>query len=160
MYKFFLDHWKKLGVITLISFVLILVLTYLSVQPSIRPSWNYSEAGQIGDTFGGIAGTIVAFIAAIMALCAFWSQYEANESLAKSNDLKQIKDSVSEHTSILSFIKLYDREDGGAGFDVYGASRSSDSSSMLYTIKQKDTLLREGSEALFTLYENFFYCSL
>ena len=151
MYKFFSSHLCSLLLFTLATGLLVLFLTYCFVQPAFAPSWDYTKTGAVGDTFGGIAGTIVAFIAAIMALCAFGAQYEANESLAKANELQQIQNSISEHISLLSSIKLYDREAGGAKYDCFNISNI-----LTYSMRHTETLLREGSEALFILYQKFF----
>ena len=97
MYKFFISHLKALAITTLTTGILVLLSTYMFVQPAFAPSWDYTKTGSIGDTFGGIAGTIVAFIAAFLAFWAMWAQYEANESLAKGNDLQQLRNSISEY---------------------------------------------------------------
>lgn len=151
MYKFFTSHLKTLAITTLTTGILVLLLTYIFVQPAFAPSWDYTKTGSIGDTFGGIAGTIVAFIAAFLAFWAMWAQYEANESLAKGNDLQQLRNSISEHISLLSTIKLYDRELGGAGYKCEDSQKN-----IVYNLAKVDTLLREGSEALFVLYQKFF----
>lgn len=154
MGKFFISHLKPLLIISIIVLSLILLLTYISVQPALAPSWDYTKTGAIGDTFGGIAGTIVAYIAAIMAYCAFGAQYEANEVLKKSNELQQIRNSMSEHISLLSTIKLYDRENCGAG-----CTRFDSNDKIIYHETKIETLLREGAEALFALYQKFFILS-
>lgn len=39
---------------------------------------NYTDTGQIGDTIGGIAGPVIALIAALLTFLAFWIQVKAN----------------------------------------------------------------------------------
>ena len=151
MQTFIISHLKSILLFILISALVALGLTYIAIQPAPFLSWDYTKTGSIGDTIGGIAGTIVALIAAIMALCAFWAQYEANESLAKSNELQKIKSSISEHISLLSTVRLYDRENGGAGYQFKDSQNHN-----TYSASCKETLLREGAEAFFALYQKFF----
>ena len=151
MHKFIISHLKQLLILASICALVTLGLTYIALLPAPFPSWDYTRTGQIGATIGGISGTIVAFIAAIMAFGALWVQYEANESLTKANELQKVKSSISEHISLLSTVKLYDREDGGAGFQCKDSNKKN-----IYSISHKETLLRDGSEAFFALYKKFF----
>jgi hypothetical protein len=48
---------------------------------------GYSDTGIIGDTFGGLLGPPIAFLAAILTFLAFWVQYEANKQ--QRHDIKQ-----------------------------------------------------------------------
>lgn len=41
---------------------------------------NYTDTGQIGDTIGGIAGPVIALIAALLTFLAFWIQVQANKA--------------------------------------------------------------------------------
>lgn len=44
---------------------------------------DYNTTGQIGDTIGGIAGPVIALIAAMLTFLAFWIQVQANKAQTK-----------------------------------------------------------------------------
>lgn len=63
------------GLFLLFSFLAPLLLT----QTALFKSWNFSETGQIGDTFGGIANPFIALVGILLTFLAFYMQIKANK---------------------------------------------------------------------------------
>lgn len=55
---------------------------------SCSPGFNFSNTGQIGDTFA-IMNPFIAIVAAVLTFIAFWTQYTANKDMLKNNDKQQ-----------------------------------------------------------------------
>lgn len=79
-----LKYWKylKYGVIALSIFLLAWSLSCIPryfINSSKPIKDDYALTGTIGDTYGGLLGPPIAFIAAILTFAAFWVQYKANQ---------------------------------------------------------------------------------
>lgn len=76
--------WKNLkyGLLAIVVFLLAWTLTcipryFINASKPIKD--DYALTGTIGDTYGGLLGPPIAFIAAILTFAAFWVQYRANQ---------------------------------------------------------------------------------
>jgi uncharacterized membrane protein len=68
--------YALIGFLAFVFIVLFLPIVFVNY------SWfglDYSETGQIGDTFGGITAPFIAIGAAFLTFLAFWVQYQANQ---------------------------------------------------------------------------------
>lgn len=82
------------------AFLLITSMLLFFVGPELIEARYYSisdraERGQMGDSFGGTMGPVIAWIAAILTFAAFYIQYEANKE-QRSQFAKQANDTVIE----------------------------------------------------------------
>lgn len=64
-----------------IGAIIVFVLPWLFVQPSIFP--NLSGKGEIGDTIGGITAPFLSFFGSVLVYLALKSQIDANEEFKK-----------------------------------------------------------------------------
>ena len=86
--------------ISLAAFLLITSIILFFVGPEFIKSRYYDLPnqeikGQMGDSFGGTMGPVIAWIAAILTFAAFYIQYEANKE-QRSQFAKQADDTVIE----------------------------------------------------------------
>jgi hypothetical protein len=63
----------------IIGLLLLFVLPFILTRPG-PDILNYTQTGQIGDTIGGIAGPVIALLAALLTFFAFWVQFQANKA--------------------------------------------------------------------------------
>lgn len=119
------------------------------------------EIGTNGDSFG-LINPLIAIVAALLTFLAFWIQYQANNKIEKRDNIKHIKNLQSEHFQILNSIKLYDRECGGAAdYELpNGQHKLNDLKCAVRITSKVETLQREGTEALYTMYTKWFLINL
>ncbi|MGE0636130.1 MAG: putative phage abortive infection protein [Bacteroidia bacterium] len=63
----------------IIGLLILCLLPYLLTREKLS-ILDYTTTGQIGDTIGGIAGPVIALIAALLTFLAFWIQVQANKA--------------------------------------------------------------------------------
>jgi len=62
-----------------IGLLILCLLPFLLTRNGLS-CFDYRATGQIGDTIGGIAGPVIALIAAMLTFLAFWIQVQANKA--------------------------------------------------------------------------------
>lgn len=76
-------NWDRITIGLLIVSGLFLLFSFLAplllTQTALFKSWNFSETGQIGDTFGGIANPFIALVGILLTFLAFYMQIKANK---------------------------------------------------------------------------------
>lgn len=74
---------------TFTLFLLIISLPFIFTRSC---SWapDFSNSGQVGDTFG-IMNPFIAIIAAILTFVAFWTQYCANKEMLKKDEKQEVE---------------------------------------------------------------------
>ena len=76
-------NWDGITIVLLITSALFLVFSFLApiilTQTALFKSWNLSNTGQIGDTFGGIANPFIALVGVLLTFLAFYMQIKANK---------------------------------------------------------------------------------
>lgn len=114
----FLEKHKSRVVSLMLIFSLILVLfsfvaPYILTQPSIKPDFDFTQTGTIGDTLGGIMNPFIALAGILLTFLAFYMQIEANRLQIKifqdglnAEKEKKIKDEKLDCYDKLSLLKL------------------------------------------------------
>lgn len=77
--RLFSDRCLKSALWGIFVFVILAILAPWLLTRSWA-EFGFMETGQIGDTIGGIAGPIIAVLAAGLTFLAFWVQYKANNT--------------------------------------------------------------------------------
>lgn len=72
-----------------IGLLILCLLPFLLTRNGLS-CFDYTATGQIGDTIGGIAGPIIALVAAILTFLAFWIQVQANKAQTSQFDKQDI----------------------------------------------------------------------
>jgi len=76
-------NWDRITIGLLIASGLFLLFSFIApwllTKTALFKSWNFSETGQIGDTFGGIANPFIALVGIILTFLAFYMQIKANK---------------------------------------------------------------------------------
>lgn len=110
------------------------------------------KTGYIGDTFG-IMNPIIAIAAAIITFAAFYMQWLANEKVNKQENHRQINDLASQHWILINSVKLYE----GNIQESFNFSVTDDEKMVLSSkTRHNENILREGCEALYTLYAQMY----
>ena len=86
---------------------IIAVLPFLLTRNGLE-IFDYTQTGPIGDTIGGIAGPIIAFIASLLTFLAFWVQLQANKAQAAQFNKQDIDTKIERFESnFYELIKLH-----------------------------------------------------
>ena len=93
-FKFIKSFVKKYKALCAIS-CSITLLAFIFFAPFIFTrscSWtpDFSDSGQIGDTFG-IMNPFIAIVAAILTFIAFWTQYQANKKMLEKDEKQEVE---------------------------------------------------------------------
>lgn len=76
-------NWDRITIGLLIASGFFLLFSFIApwllTKTALFKSWNFSETGQIGDTFGGIANPFIALVGIILTFLAFYMQIKANK---------------------------------------------------------------------------------
>lgn len=141
----------------------LIVLSFGIIVFSIISPWLFAthasgliefgeKTGQIGDTFG-VMNPIVAIAAAIITFAAFYMQWLANEKVNKQENHRQINDLASQHWILINSVKLYE----GNIQESLNFSVAADEKMVLSSkTRHNENILREGCEALYTLYAQMY----
>lgn len=81
----FVKKYKTTSICCLFLFILASPAIFTR---SCAYSLDFSETGQIGDTFA-IMNPFIAIVAAVLTFVAFWTQYKANKEMLENNDKQQ-----------------------------------------------------------------------
>ncbi|MEE3443328.1 MAG: putative phage abortive infection protein [Methanobrevibacter sp.] len=126
IYGAILSFVKKNKAISTFCLCLFIIGSPAIFTRSCSHGLNFSQTGQIGDTFA-IMNPFIAIVAAVLTFIAFWTQYKANKEMLKNNDKQQ------EERQFYEMLKIH--------------KDNIDKLTMDARINQKDTMVK-GSSAI------------
>jgi len=108
----------------LLSLLLLFTTVFFVTRPSWSTIFDYSQSGQVGDTFGGISAPFIGSAAAILTFLAFYMQLKANQMHSRQFVLDKKDKLRDKHEERIFFLIAQNRnivENMTIGKDVSGA---------------------------------------